>query len=69
LHVGHKKGKGSDDIKVRLFNRKTNLHAVWDDGIINTRGMEWPRAAWRTRTSPHQGAQHRDRCAVCFRDD
>jgi hypothetical protein len=41
LHVGHKADKGGNGIEVQLFSRKTNLHAVWDDGLIKQRGMEF----------------------------
>src|SRR5689334_18858800 len=41
LHIGCKKDKGGNSIEVQLFSRRTNLHAVWDDGIIKTRGMDY----------------------------
>jgi nuclease S1 len=41
LHVGHKKDKGGNGIEVQLYSRKTNLHAVWDDGLIKRRGMDY----------------------------
>lgn len=40
LHVGLKADKGGNDIQVRLFKRRTNLHSVWDDGMIKSRGMD-----------------------------
>lgn len=41
LHVGNKSDKGGNGIEVQLFSRKTNLHSVWDDGIIKRRGMDF----------------------------
>jgi S1/P1 Nuclease len=41
LHVGHKKDKGGNSIEVQLYSRKTNLHAVWEDGLIKRRGMDY----------------------------
>ena len=41
LHVGPPKDKGGNSIEVQLFSRKTNLHAVWDDGMIKRRGMDY----------------------------
>ncbi len=35
LHVGRKKDKGGNDIKVKWFGKDTNLHAVWDSKIID----------------------------------
>ncbi|KAH6763032.1 endonuclease 2 [Perilla frutescens var. hirtella] len=35
LHVGYTSDKGGNTIKVKWFNRATNLHHVWDTNIIN----------------------------------
>lgn len=35
LHVGKGDDKGGNDVKVKYFNRSTNLHSVWDSGIID----------------------------------
>lgn len=34
LHCGFSEDKGGNDIHVELLNKRTNLHAVWDSGII-----------------------------------
>lgn len=36
LHVGHTSDKGGNTIDVHWYTRKTNLHHVWDDSIIET---------------------------------
>lgn len=41
LHVGRAADKGGNAIQVRFYSRGTNLHAVWDDGLIKRRGMEY----------------------------
>lgn len=34
LHSGFTHDRGGNDVKVNLFGKKTNLHAVWDSGLI-----------------------------------
>ncbi|XP_021753676.1 endonuclease 2 [Chenopodium quinoa] len=36
LHVSHVSDKGGNTIDVHWYTRKTNLHHVWDDSIIET---------------------------------
>lgn len=35
LHAGNGTDKGGNDVKVRFFKDDTNLHAVWDSGLID----------------------------------
>ena len=35
LHVGRADDRGGNDIVVLLFNEPTNLHSVWDSGMID----------------------------------
>lgn len=35
LHVGRGDDKGGNDFQVRWFNKGSNLHRVWDSGMIN----------------------------------
>ncbi len=35
LHVGNGEDKGGNDVDVEFFWSKSNLHRVWDSGIIN----------------------------------
>ena len=35
LHVGNGEDRGANDIKLEYFWRKSNLHSVWDSGIID----------------------------------
>ncbi|HBY60327.1 MAG TPA: S1/P1 Nuclease [Solibacterales bacterium] len=34
LHCGDRRDRGGNDVKVKYFGRDTNLHAVWDSGIL-----------------------------------
>ena len=35
LHVGRAEDRGGNDIKVKFFDKKSNLHSVWDSDMIN----------------------------------
>lgn len=39
LHVGFASDKGGNNVKLLFFNRKSNLHKVWDSGIIGRAGL------------------------------
>lgn len=39
LHVSFKEDKGGNDIKVTFFGKQSNLHKVWDSGIIGRAGL------------------------------
>ncbi|MEP0712980.1 S1/P1 nuclease [Algoriphagus sp.] len=41
LHVGTGEDRGGNDVKVEYFGRATNLHAVWDSGIIDGKAMSY----------------------------
>ncbi|MGL6044746.1 MAG: S1/P1 nuclease [Sandaracinobacteroides sp.] len=44
LHVGNGTDRGGNDVKVTLFGEPTNLHAVWDGGLIDSENLaysEW----------------------------
>ncbi len=59
LHVGNGRDRGGNDVKVRFFGRPTNLHRVWDSGIIDRERRsfhEW--ASWLgARITPQQAAR------------
>jgi hypothetical protein len=38
LHVGENRDKGGNNLQVRWFDRGSNLHRVWDSGIIDQAG-------------------------------
>lgn len=41
LHVGNGEDRGGNDIKIEYFGRATNLHALWDSGMIDGQGMSY----------------------------
>lgn len=45
LHVGRPGDRGGNDIKLKWFNRPTNLHRLWDSDIIDSHGMSYSEMA------------------------
>ncbi|MBT1451719.1 S1/P1 nuclease [Glaciecola sp. XM2] len=44
LHAGNGLDRGGNDVRVSFFNDDSNLHRVWDSGLIDRRGLsftEW----------------------------
>lgn len=41
LHVGRKNTAGGNKIKVQWFNNQSNLHAVWDESLINYQQLSY----------------------------
>jgi hypothetical protein len=56
LHVGNGKDRGGTQVKIRHMGRSTNLHALWDSGLIRQQQLsysEW--ADWLQRAiAPEQ---------------
>lgn len=42
LHVSHAEDWGGNRIKVTFFDERTNLHAIWDVGILERAGITYP---------------------------
>jgi len=40
LHAGRSEDRGGNDIKLNWFGKDTNLHAVWDSGMISSAHSE-----------------------------
>lgn len=40
LHAGYKDDKGGNEIQVRFEGRGSNLHRVWDSGLLSTRHID-----------------------------
>lgn len=45
LHVGNGKDRGGNSVKVKWFNRSSNLHRIWDSGIIDQKGLSYTELA------------------------
>ncbi len=41
LHVGTGEDRGGNDVRIEFFNQSTNLHALWDSGMIERKGMSY----------------------------
>jgi hypothetical protein len=50
LHAGRTTDRGGNDIKVMFQGRETNLHAIWDSGIIDTAKMDFATYARTLQT-------------------
>lgn len=51
LHASYADDKGGNMISVKLFGKKTSLHALWDSGMIDSRlgGASWDKWAESVR--------------------
>ena len=45
LHVGRRADRGGNDVEVTLFGEKTNLHSVWDSGLIESEKLSFSELA------------------------
>lgn len=47
LHAGNRDDKGGNDYQVQFDGKGSNLHKVWDSGMLYTRDLKWPAYADR----------------------
>ncbi|MBD8636499.1 S1/P1 nuclease [Stenotrophomonas sp. CFBP 13725] len=40
MHAGFGHDKGGNEVQVQFNGRGSNLHSVWDSGLLNTRGLD-----------------------------
>jgi len=45
LHAGHEVDRGGNDVKVWFFGDNTNLHSLWDSGLIRRTQKSWSEYA------------------------
>lgn len=45
MHSGHLDDLGGNKVKMKWFGQSTNLHAVWDDKLIESRGLSYTEYA------------------------
>lgn len=45
MHMGHKSDKGGNRWQVQYFRNGTNLHSVWDSGVIES-AHKWTYSEW-----------------------
>lgn len=56
MHLGHATDLGGNRVKMRFFNRDTNLHSIWD-GSIPESAHKWSYSEWQQqidRVSPEE---------------
>ncbi|MFC4764029.1 S1/P1 nuclease [Dyella koreensis] len=41
LHAGYRDDKGGNAYQVQFNGKGTNLHSVWDSGLLGTKGLDW----------------------------
>lgn len=41
LHVGHDEDRGGNKIPVKFFSQSTDLHSLWDEGILDHQQMKF----------------------------
>ena len=52
LHVGDGTDRGGNDVKVEFFGQPTNLHSVWDSGLIDRQQLSYSEMArWLLRAT------------------
>ncbi len=54
VHVGHRDDKGGNDLQVQFFGKGSNLHSVWDSGLLEKDGRAEPEyvKALESRITP-----------------
>ena len=59
LHAGYLDDRGGNSVQLQAFDRGTNLHAVWDSGLINAwpGGIDALRQAVQADSTPAPVAQ------------
>ena len=59
LHAGKPGDRGGNDVEVTFFSAKSNLHSVWDSGLIDHRKLSYTEyAAWLSKDlTPEQVVQ------------
>ena len=43
LHLGNRKDRGGNNIRIIFQGRETNLHALWDSGLVNINNDNLPQ--------------------------
>lgn len=56
LHAGNGTDRGGNDVKVTFFKTPTNLHTVWDSGLIDRKKLSY--SEWVSWLQPQISEQH-----------
>lgn len=46
MHVGRKDDRGGNDVKVKYFNKDTNLHSLWDKDLLEGENLSFSEYAY-----------------------
>lgn len=46
MHLGHAKDLGGNRVKMKFFDRETNLHSIWDSSLVES-GRKWSYTEWQ----------------------
>jgi len=82
VHIGHRNDKGGNDLQVRFFGEGSNLHRVWDSGLLeraNRSEAEWVErleagitpelaAAWSKEGPPDWADESLEAARVAYRN-
>jgi len=52
LHAGYGHDKGGNDFQINLNDRGSNLHSLWDSGMLKDTGLDEPAYLQRLRAMP-----------------
>jgi len=53
MHMGRPENRGGNSIKIRWFGKETNLHALWDNPLIESQNLSYTEYAdYLLRTHP-----------------
>jgi nuclease S1 len=52
MHAGYSHDKGGNDMQIQHDGRGSNLHALWDSGMLATRGLDNPAYLARLQALP-----------------
>ncbi|MGY0620451.1 S1/P1 nuclease [Lysobacter sp. A378] len=58
-HAGYAHDLGGNKFQVNLYGKGSNLHRLWDSGLLNTRGLNTARYLERLRELPAPAAEPR----------
>jgi hypothetical protein len=45
LHLGHAEDRGGNSVQITWFNSKSNLHSLWDSGLIDFQKLSYTEYA------------------------
>jgi hypothetical protein len=54
LHAGYRDDKGGNAYQVQFQGKGSNLHSVWDSGLLSTHGKDWSAYAQELQARPAQ---------------